>query len=103
MSTGAEKATLYKENESSKHVRLQINGVRYSIHARKNAATWNVILHIVKKEGSIQSFMYINEEDVLFDVEYCGHVFKTPVNPRGVMKDLKINAMTVSVSGAAEM
>lgn len=93
---------LYREDESSKLVRLQINGVRYSIRARKNMDTWNVVLHIEKKEGSVQSFMYINESDVLFDVEYRGHVIKTPVNPRGVMKDLKVNAMTVGMSGAAD-
>ena len=80
----------------------QINGVRYRIRARRNLTTWNVVLHIEAREGEVQSFMYASEADVLFDVEYRGHVFKTPVNPRGTMKDLKVNAVTVGLAGAGD-
>ena len=97
-----DETTLYREDEATKRVRVQINGVRYTIRARKNLSTWNVVLHIEGKEGSVQSFIYAGEADVLFDVEYRGRVYKTPVNPRGVMKDLKVNAMTVGLSGVAE-
>ena len=98
----AEKTALVKESETGKCVRVQINGVRYRIRARRNLTTWNVVLHIEAKEGEVQSFMYASEADVLFDVEYRGHVFKTPVNPRGTMKDLKVNAMTVGLPGAGD-
>ena len=81
---------------------MQINGVRYRIRVRRNLATWNVVLHIEAREGEVQSFMYASEADVLFDVEYRGHVFKTPVNPRGTMKDLKVNAVTVGLPGAGD-
>ena len=97
-----EKTALVKENETDKCVQVQINGVRYRIRARRNLATWNVVLHIEAKEGEVQSFMYASEADVLFDVEYRGHVFKTPVNPRGTMKDLKVNAVTVGLAGAGD-
>ena len=97
-----EKAALVKENETDKSVRVQINGVRYRIRARRNLATWNVMLHIEAKEGEVQSFMYASEADVLFDVEYRGRVFKTPVNPRGTMKDLKVNAVTVGLAGTGD-
>ena len=98
----AEKATVYREDEADKRVQVQINGVRYRIRARRNLATWNVVLHIEAREGEVQSFMYASEADVLFDVEYRGHVFKTPVNPRGTMKDLKVNAVTVGLPGAGD-
>ena len=97
-----EKTALVKEDETDKCVRVQINGVRYRIRARRNLATWNVVLHIEAREGEVQSFMYASEADVLFDVEYRGHVFKTPVNPRGTMKDLKVNAVTVGLVGAGD-
>ena len=97
-----EKTALVKENETDKCVQVQINGVRYRIRARRNLATWNVVLHIEAREGEVQSFMYASEADVLFDVEYRGHVFKTPVNPRGTMKDLKVNAVTVGLAGAGD-
>ena len=97
-----EKTALVKESETDKCVRVQINGVRYRIRVRRNLATWNVVLHIEAKEGEVQSFMYASEADVLFDVEYRGHVFKTPVNPRGTMKDLKVNAVTVGLPGAGD-
>ena len=96
------KTALVKENETDKCVRVQINGVRYRIRARRNLTTWNVVLHIEAREGEVQSFMYASEADVLFDVEYRGHVFKTPVNPRGTMKDLKVNAVTVGLPGAGD-
>lgn len=97
-----EKTALVKENETDKCVQVQINGVRYRIRARRNLTTWNVVLHIEAREGEVQSFMYASEADVLFDVEYRGHVFKTPVNPRGTMKDLKVNAVTVGLAGAGD-
>ena len=97
-----EKTALVKENETDKCVQVQINGVRYRIRARRNLATWNVVLHIEAREGEVQSFMYASEADVLFDVEYRGHVFKTPVNPHGTMKDLKVNAVTVGLPGAGD-
>ena len=97
-----EKTALVKESETDKCVRVQINGVRYRIRVRRNLATWNVVLHIEAREGEVQSFMYASEADVLFDVEYRGHVFKTPVNPRGTMKDLKVNAVTVGLPGAGD-
>ena len=83
-------------------MQVQINGVRYRIRARRNLTTWNVVLHIEAREGEVQSFMYASEADVLFDVEYRGHVFKTPVNPHGTMKDLKVNAVTVGLAGAGD-
>ena len=83
-------------------MQVQINGVRYRIRARRTLATWNVVLHIEAREGEVQSFMYASEADVLFDVEYRGHVFKTPVNPHGTMKDLKVNAVTVGLPGAGD-
>ena len=61
-----------------------------------------VVLHIEAREGEVQSFMYASEADVLFDVEYRGHVFKTPVNPHGTMKDLKVNAVTVGLAGTGD-
>ena len=100
--TQPEKTALVKESETDKCVQVQINGVRYRIRARRNLATWNVVLHIEAREGEVQSFMYASEADVLFDVEYRGHVFKTPVNPRGTMKDLKVNAVTVGLAGAGD-
>ena len=74
-----------------------INGMKYELRIHANLQSFNVVFHILKREGAPASFYEVGAHDIQFRVEYKGHVYETSVNEYGVMRDLKWNAIAVSV------
>ena len=92
----AEKS-LCKEDDSTKRICTVINGMKYELRIHANLQSFNVVFHILKREGTPGSFYEVGAHDIQFRVEYKDHVYETSVNQYGVMRDLKWNAIAVSV------
>ena len=89
--------SLCKEDDATKRICTVINGMKYELRIHANLQSFNVVFHILKREGTPTSFYEVGAHDIQFRVEYKSHVYETSVNEYGVMRDLKWNAIAVSV------